>query len=168
MSSIDPAAAAHTSSRHTSPSMYVPVPGGPYSRRPRTCLTPSRRATSGGRSREARARRRSVLTWRSRPPMPSCVRGGSIVRQIAMGNAIQDRERGFDLLLTFSSRMDVVVAACADPSSSLSSSRSSIRDDDCCCEPWPPPPEWLGLLVGVADEGFLLPERLPLPMACRK
>mmetsp|Transcript_15755 Transcript_15755/g.39742 ORF Transcript_15755/g.39742 Transcript_15755/m.39742 type:complete len:297 (+) Transcript_15755:892-1782(+) len=49
----------------------LPVPGGPCSIIPRTCLIPSFFTTSGGRIRDTKARRKMSPNSLSRPPMPS-------------------------------------------------------------------------------------------------
>ena len=48
----------------------LPVPGGPNSRMPLTCLMPSCCTSLSGKMREAKARRNSRLNSESRPPMP--------------------------------------------------------------------------------------------------
>ena len=49
----------------------LPVPGGPKSSTPRTCLIPRRATTAGGKTRDAKARRKICSNCASRPPMPS-------------------------------------------------------------------------------------------------
>ena len=48
-----------------------PQPGGPKSRIPRTCFPPIFSTTSGGKIRDAKARRKISLNSSSRPPMPT-------------------------------------------------------------------------------------------------
>mmetsp|Transcript_28842 Transcript_28842/g.84551 ORF Transcript_28842/g.84551 Transcript_28842/m.84551 type:complete len:375 (-) Transcript_28842:179-1303(-) len=50
----------------------LPVPGGPKSSMPRTCVTPSCLSTAGGKMRLANARRKMSENSASRPPMPIC------------------------------------------------------------------------------------------------
>mmetsp|Transcript_52935 Transcript_52935/g.166264 ORF Transcript_52935/g.166264 Transcript_52935/m.166264 type:complete len:272 (+) Transcript_52935:550-1365(+) len=49
----------------------LPVPGGPWSSMPRTCLMPRSRTTWGGKVRAANARRKMLPNSLERPPMPS-------------------------------------------------------------------------------------------------
>mmetsp|Transcript_29119 Transcript_29119/g.88091 ORF Transcript_29119/g.88091 Transcript_29119/m.88091 type:complete len:348 (+) Transcript_29119:544-1587(+) len=49
----------------------LPVPGGPCSSMPRTCLMPMSLTTCGGNTRAAKARRKIPLNSWSRPPIPS-------------------------------------------------------------------------------------------------
>lgn len=53
------------------PSPPARAPGGPNSSTPRTWRMPSRSTTLGGKTREAKARRKICSNWLSRPPMPS-------------------------------------------------------------------------------------------------
>mmetsp|Transcript_20864 Transcript_20864/g.62363 ORF Transcript_20864/g.62363 Transcript_20864/m.62363 type:complete len:303 (-) Transcript_20864:1220-2128(-) len=50
----------------------LPVPGGPYSSIPFTCLIPSLFTMLGGNTRDANARRKMASNCLSRPPIPSC------------------------------------------------------------------------------------------------
>uniref|UniRef100_A0A6B0UZ02 Uncharacterized protein n=1 Tax=Ixodes ricinus TaxID=34613 RepID=A0A6B0UZ02_IXORI len=55
----------------------LPVPGGPYSKMPRTCFRLSCSMTSGGNTREANALLKMALNSLSSPPMPILLKSQS-------------------------------------------------------------------------------------------
>ena len=63
-----------------------PVPGGPYSRIPLTCLMPNLRMVSGGYILEAKARRKVAASSWSRPPIPSFSKENSMRKGRMLGD----------------------------------------------------------------------------------
>eukprot|EP00732_Lithocolla_globosa_P002725 Lithocolla_globosa_v1_NODE_1889_length_2271_cov_14.911101.p3 type:complete len:194 gc:universal NODE_1889_length_2271_cov_14.911101:1229-1810(+) len=108
----------------------LPVPGGPKSSTPLTCWMPRRSTSSGGKMRDAKARRKMLWNCSSSPPMPrssnlklGCTMGDTCVDLAALSliREFCDLTNEMDVSFMICPKSPLSLPSCFDPSISTKS-----------------------------------------------